>query len=110
MTSRTGESRSSADRSRSRSRSASRSRSGRRAVGYGGRHNEPSSPNSFSLDEYTQKSTGTTMDGGEFSGMRAGMKNQLIRVADHRQSGYASRYGVNIEKEERNDSTYSKRG
>ena len=110
MTSRTGESRSSADRSRSRSRSASRSRSGRRAVGYGGRHNEPSSPNSFSLDEYTQKSTGTAMDGGEFSGMRAGMKNQLIRVADHRQSGYASRYGITIEKEERNDSTYSKRG
>lgn len=112
MASRTGESRSSADRSRSRSRSrsASRSRSGSRGVGYGGRHNEPSSPNSFSLDEYTQKSAGTAMDGGEFSGMRAGVKNQLIRVADHRQSGYASRYGINIEREGRNDSTYSKRG
>jgi len=116
MTSRTGESRSSADhsRSRSRSRSLSRSRPDSRVGQHSNRHDEPTSPNSFSLDEYTQKSAGTAMDGGDvnkqFSGMRAGMKNQLIRVADHRQGGYASRYGINIEREGRNDSAYSKRG
>ena len=110
--SRTIDSRSSAGRSRqSRSQSGSRSRSGSRGGGYS-RHDKPSSPNSLSLDEYTQKSAGTAMDGGDykqFSGMRAGVKNQLIRVADHRQSGYGSRYGIDIEREGRNDSI-SKRG
>ena len=109
--SRTGDSKSSAGGSQSRSQNGSRSRSGSRGGRYS-RHDKPSSPNSLSLDEYTQKSAGTAMGGGDykqFSGMRAGMKNQLIRVADHHQSGYASRYGINIEREGRNDS-FSKRG
>ena len=57
---------SSAGRSQRRSQSGSRSGSGSRGGGYR-RHDEPSSPNSLSLDEYTQKSAGTAMGGGDDS-------------------------------------------